>query len=89
MIPDGSNFITDPLWSSGYTQIIHDGADSRRNDKIKFIAENSNALSILRVCWQDKGYNCGQCSKCLRTMVALREMEKNNHPRNSLSLNNL
>lgn len=69
----GSNYVTNPLWSNEHTQIIHDGAETRRIDKIKFLAkDDQNAIKILRVCWQDNGYNCGQCSKCLRTMVSLR-----------------
>ena len=33
----------------------------------------AGALEILRVCWHDKkDYNCGECEKCIRTMVLLR-----------------
>lgn len=69
---EGSNYITDRFWGNGVTQIIHDGANTSRSDKIKRLAEDSEALEILRVCWQDKGYNCGECEKCLRTMITLR-----------------
>jgi len=72
MHPEGSNFITDHLWSNGSTQIIHDGAESTRVNKLKNIAKNTGALNILRVCWHDNGYNCGNCEKCLRTMTNLR-----------------
>jgi hypothetical protein len=75
MHPEGSNFITDHLWSNGYTQIIHDGAESTRVNKLKQISKNENALSILRVCWHDNGYNCGNCEKCLRTMTNLRVLK--------------
>ncbi len=75
MHPEGSNFITDHLWSNGSTQIIHDGAETTRVNKLKQISKNTNALNILRVCWHDSGYNCGNCEKCLRTMTNLRVLK--------------
>lgn len=69
---EGSNYITDHLWSNEQTQILHDGAEANRLQKIEAIADFPKALDILRVCWQDKQYNCGQCEKCLRTMTELR-----------------
>ena len=69
---EGSNYITDPMWSNGVTSIVHDGAEASRNEKIQRIAREPGALDILRVCWQDAGYNCGTCEKCLRTMTSLR-----------------
>ena len=50
---------------------IHDGAEARRCDKLRRLAESAPALKGLRVCWQDAGFNCGRCEKCLRTMIAL------------------
>ncbi|MES2627222.1 MAG: hypothetical protein V4628_18190 [Pseudomonadota bacterium] len=70
--PDGSHPLTDPLWSSSAVNIIHHARDVTRADKIVRIAQQPGALEILRVCWQDKGFNCGECEKCLRTMVLLR-----------------
>jgi len=75
MHPEGSNFITDHLWSNGFTKIVHDGSESTRINKLKFISEDSNVLDILRVCWHDNGYNCGNCEKCLRTMAAIRSLK--------------
>ena len=72
MIPWGSHPLTDRLWSTEATQFVHDGAEAKRCDKIKAISGAEDALSILRVCWQDVSYNCGECEKCLRTRVALR-----------------
>ncbi|SET36705.1 hypothetical protein [Thalassotalea agarivorans] len=71
-IQEGSNYITDPLWSNGTTHIVHDGAEANRLEKIAFLATEPTAIALIRVCWQDKGYNCGQCEKCLRTMTNLR-----------------
>lgn len=69
---EGSNYITDHLWGNGVTQIVHDGAEVRRARKLALLAEDTDALEILRVCWHDRGYNCGECEKCLRTMTSLR-----------------
>lgn len=70
--PHGSHPLTDPLWSSASLAVEHDGADARRIEKLRSIAGFEPALKILRVCWQDKTYNCGRCEKCLRTMIQLR-----------------
>ena len=71
---EGSNFITDSLWRNEATEIVHDGAEADRNDKLNFIASDPDLMNILRVCWQDKSYNCGECEKCLRTMTNLRAL---------------
>ncbi|UPW17791.1 hypothetical protein M0C34_16365 [Agarivorans sp. TSD2052] len=73
-IPEGSNYITDRLWSNQHTHIIHHGANTRRIDKLKTLANDPDYLAILRVCWHDDGYNCGECEKCLRTMSSLRTL---------------
>lgn len=69
--PNGTHPLTDALWSGGSTTIIRDGEEALRTDKLAAIAATPDALDMLRVCWQDKGYNCGTCPKCLRTMIAL------------------
>ena len=74
MYPHGSIFVSDHLWGNEHTEIIHDGAELRRIDKIKSIAKDPDVLNIIRVCWHDKGYNCGECEKCLRTMTSLRAL---------------
>jgi len=74
LYPHGSSFMSDHLWGNECTEIIHDGAETSRIGKIKYIAEDKDALQILRVCWHDKGYNCGECEKCLRTMASLRAL---------------
>ncbi|MGB1263298.1 MAG: hypothetical protein ACPG52_10335 [Cognaticolwellia sp.] len=75
MHPAGSNFITDHLWGNGFTEIVHDGDESTRINKLQSISKDSDVLNILRVCWHDKGYNCGNCEKCLRTMAAIRSLK--------------
>lgn len=69
---DGSHPATDPLWSSATRRIVHHGRGAMRWQKLERIAREPGALDILRVCWQDQGFNCGTCEKCLRTMVLLR-----------------
>src|SRR6185369_5970784 len=55
------------------TQIVHDGAEASRTEKVRCIAKNQEALDWLRVCGNDTvDYNCGSCEKCLRTMMSLR-----------------
>ncbi len=74
LLPLGSHPMLDPLWSTEETEIVHDGCEAPRVHKVARIASSDLALRTLRVCWENRGgaYNCGQCEKCLRTMVALR-----------------
>lgn len=76
LIPYGSNPITDPLLSSLAFPIISDGSGFNRLQKVKEIANWQEALSLLRVCWQgaEKDRNCGQCEKCIRTILNFRVM---------------
>ncbi|OGW86089.1 MAG: hypothetical protein A3C35_08540 [Omnitrophica bacterium RIFCSPHIGHO2_02_FULL_46_11] len=73
LVPWGSHPLTDPLWSLRDMEIIHDGCEAKRVDKVAAIAKNDVAMAYLRVCWENKGgaYNCGACEKCLRTMINL------------------
>lgn len=71
LFPWGSHPLTDRLWSTESSQLIHDGI-IRRSAKLRFIGETPSALRNLRVCWQDNGYNCQKCAKCLRTRIGLR-----------------
>jgi hypothetical protein len=70
--PWGSHSVTDPLFSTRDTTVINDGVAYLRTDKLEFIAQSQLALDNLRVCWESwSDTNCGTCSKCLRTMLAL------------------
>jgi len=71
---DPSSPLLDHLWSTEQTQIIHDGAEKERAEKIADSIVNDNfALNNLRVCVDNDGgiHNCGKCGKCIRTMVTL------------------
>jgi 7-cyano-7-deazaguanine synthase in queuosine biosynthesis len=70
----GSHPLLDPLWSTEEVEIVHDGADATRLEKLRAIADHDAARRHLRVCWQNQEgrYNCGRCEKCVRTAVAAR-----------------
>lgn len=57
-------------FSTSKLKIISSGSEGDRNDKIDFIADNPIAQKYLHVCLK-KSTNCGLCSKCLRTLLAL------------------
>ena len=73
LIPWGSHPLVDPLWSTESLELVHDGAESSRFQKMERIACSEAALRWLHVCWRNPGgaYNCGRCSKCMRTMAEL------------------
>lgn len=41
-----------------------------RSDKVKYISDFPDTYEFLHVCWSDEK-NCGECRKCIRTMVQL------------------
>lgn len=71
--PTGSHPLLDPLYSSERLRIEHVDAVSRVT-KLELLVESELAMSSLRVCFRHggEGLNCGQCPKCVRTMVGLR-----------------
>jgi len=71
LVPLGTHPLTDPLYSNECVSIIHDGAEVRRIDKVIQMAEPESVLAHIRVCINDMNVNCGQCVKCLRTMIPL------------------
>jgi hypothetical protein len=74
--PFGSHPLLDPLWSSSQLEIMQDGCEAGRIEKCEFISNHDPALNALRVCWKNPGaaYNCGQCEKCVRTMLILKSL---------------
>lgn len=71
--PWGSHALLDPLWSTESCEIVYDGGEARRIDKVREIARRPELLASLRVCANDaRGQNCGVCEKCIRTMTELR-----------------
>jgi hypothetical protein len=74
LFPWGSHPTLDPLWNSSTVTFEHHGEFATRPQKVERIAENDAAMDHLRICWENLGgaFNCGQCEKCVRTMVNLR-----------------
>ena len=73
LVPWGSHPRLDPAWSTPGQGFYHDGAGEERWQKLQHLVAWPLALKHLRVCtWNtDDSYNCGRCSKCLRTLAAL------------------
>ena len=74
--PHGSHPILDPNYSSSDLRIRHDGIALSRLAKTKLVADWDLALQHLRVCNMYKRYqpgrlNCGECRKCVQTMLTL------------------
>jgi len=69
--PLGSHPLTDPMWSTRTTEIVHTGCEKRRHEKLATVAEHDVILQRVRVCWHDAGFNCGVCDKCMHFRVAL------------------
>ncbi|TXH88108.1 MAG: hypothetical protein E6Q71_04730 [Pseudomonas sp.] len=76
LMPWASHPDTDPLFSDERLEVIHDGCEAGRVDKVRALAADALALRHLRVCWErvEGAYNCGQCEKCLRTMTSLQAL---------------
>lgn len=71
--PWGSHWETDPGWSSARLRVSHVGAERRRNDKLAALLDEPLVQRHLRVCWENRAPtgNCGECEKCLRTMLVI------------------
>jgi uncharacterized SAM-binding protein YcdF (DUF218 family) len=71
--PLGSHPDLDHLWGTEEVELVHDGMEAERLDKVRLLAGSEAARHSLRVCWTNDGgaYNCGHCEKCLRTMLAV------------------
>lgn len=69
----GSHPVLDPLWSSHDIDLVHDGCEAGRFEKCTVVAAHPEVVEHLRVCWKSESgaYNCGECEKCVRTMVSL------------------
>ena len=72
--PWGSHPALDPLWSSSLITFEHHGVEATRPEKVRRISSSFSAMQNLRVCWENRNglFNCGECEKCIRTMINLR-----------------
>lgn len=71
--PWGSHPLLDPFYSSAHMAIDHDGLEMSRLAKTAIVADWPMGLKHVNVCVSPKsvGENCGQCEKCIRTMLTL------------------
>jgi hypothetical protein len=60
--------------------VIHDGAEAGRLEKIRIISGCESAMANIRVCFHDANVNCGTCDKCIRTMIALKLLKVSSAP---------
>jgi hypothetical protein len=53
--------------------VTHVGAEQRRAMKLAALVDEEVVQRHLRVCWENRTAtgNCGECEKCVRTMLAL------------------
>ena len=67
-----------PLIETEKIELIIDGCQYRRVDKLKNIVDWDISKKYLNVCWRytPDGSNCGVCPKCLRTLFPLEIMGK-------------
>lgn len=74
LMPWGTHPLLDRLWSNGRAEFVHDGCEEGRAGKLRVVSKLDLALRHLRVCAAavPGRYNCGECEKCLRTMLTLR-----------------
>jgi hypothetical protein len=73
-LPWGSHPLVDELWSTERTTVLPDGAEATRAAKLeRLVAHDPLARRHLRVCLVNAGgdFNCGRCSKCVRTRLTL------------------
>lgn len=73
-LPSSSRLDLDRLWSTERVEIIHQGHDVTRFQKLGRVGAHPLAQRSLRVCWENRygRINCCACSKCMRNMAALR-----------------
>ncbi len=71
--PWGTHWELDPFWSSSRLAITHAGAEKWRSEKLAALINEPLVRQHLRVCWENRSPsgNCGECEKCLRTMLVL------------------
>jgi len=74
--PWGSHPLLDPNFTTSNLRVHHADMALSRLDKVRLLLEWPAALDRMRVCNQAEFYrpgmlNCGQCEKCVRTMLEL------------------
>ncbi|MEY2421971.1 MAG: hypothetical protein QOI95_2038 [Acidimicrobiaceae bacterium] len=74
--PWGTRPDLDPFWSTESVELLHEGYEARRWDKLRLVGADPLARKHLRVCSDESAdaYNCGHCGKCRMTSLALYAM---------------
>ncbi len=62
-----------PLFSTAVCELVVDGGEASRLQKVERVTRSDATLRTLRVCWATDrpGYNCGRCAKCVRMCLDL------------------
>jgi hypothetical protein len=81
MEPHASHPAIDHYYSTAAVSVYHSQPAFTRFDKMRIVAEWPEGLSILKPCLLDEmptsdRLNCGQCEKCVRTMLGLLTLGK-------------
>jgi hypothetical protein len=73
-IPWGSHPLSNPYLASRHFNVIDDGGEFPRFEKIQVLAQWPEAMRHLRVCFENQGShaNCCRCEKCIRTILGFR-----------------
>lgn len=70
--PLGGHPYMTPLHSTRRIRFVEEGFGCSRVAKTELVARNDVALAALRACFMSGDEtNCGECAKCIRTMIAL------------------
>ncbi len=72
--PWGSNPITDSLMSSSDFSIINYGSGFTRIQKIEKLSTWQPYQEAVNVCIRNYYLNCGQCEKCIRTLLSYKAL---------------
>jgi hypothetical protein len=69
-----SHPLNNPFLSSRHFQVVDDGPESTRFEKIQLLARWPEAIRHLHVCLRNPGHhaNCCRCEKCIRTILSFR-----------------
>lgn len=78
VLPWGGNPITYSMLSSTDFDVVYDGGDFARTEKVEYLSTWQHGINGLRVCWQgpQTGRNCGVCEKCMRTKLNFMAVDK-------------
>lgn len=79
LTPYGSNPVSDHHLSSDHLQVIYAGSSCTRSEKLELMVDSPEVQQNMRVCLHPPSFDrqtgrvthCGECDKCVRTVVGL------------------